>query len=150
MHIAVFGVGGVGGYFGGRLAQAGEEVVFIARGDHLQAMRTHGLQVLSPKSDFVVNPVQAVDNPNDVGQVDFVILGVKSWQVPEAAETIRPLIGDHTAVLTLQNGIEAPQQVADILGYEHVLSGVCSISASIETPGVIRHAGAEPRINFGE
>lgn len=150
MRIAVFGVGGVGGYFGGRSAQSGEEVMFIARGDHLQAMRTYGLRVLSPKGDFVVNPVQAVDNPNDVGQVDFVLLGVKSWQVPEAAETIRPLIGNHTAVLTLQNGIEAPQQVADILGYEHVLGGVCAISASIETPGVIRHTGAEPRINFGE
>lgn len=150
MRFAVFGVGGVGGYFGGRLAQSGEEVVFIARGDHLQALRTNGLRVQSLKGDFVVNPVQAVDNPNDVGQVDIVILGVKSWQVPEAAETIRPLIGSRTAVLTLQNGVEAPQQIAQILGKEHVLGGVCRIIAAIEAPGQIRHAGGEPYIGFNE
>ena len=150
MRIAVMGVGGVGGYFGGRLAQSGEEVVFIARGANLQAMRTNGLQVLSPKGDFVINPVQATDDPATVGQVDVVILGVKSWQVPDVAETMRPLIGDNTAVLTLQNGIEAPQQIADVLGQEHVLGGVCRISAMIEAPGVIRHAGGEPGIDFGE
>lgn len=151
MRIAVFGVGGVGGYFGGRLAQSGEDVVFIARGDHLQAMRTHGLKVQSLKGDFVVNPVQVVDNVNEVGEVDIVLLGVKSWQVPDVAETLRPLIGDHTAVLTLQNGIEAPQQVAQLLGQEHVLGGVCRISAEIEAPGVIRHSSAgEPSIDFGE
>lgn len=151
MRIAVVGAGGVGGYFGGRLVQTGEEVVFIARGDNLRAMRTNGLQVLSPKGDFVVSPVQTTDNPNDVGEVDTVILGVKAWQVPDVAETIRPLIGAHTAVLTLQNGIEAPQQVAQVLGQEHVLGGVCRISAAIETPGVIRHSSAgEPTIDFGE
>lgn len=116
MRIAVVGVGGVGGYFGGRLAQFGEKVVFIARGDNLRAMRTHGLRIRSPKGDFVVNPVQVVSNPNDVGPVDIVMLGIKAWQVPEVAETIRPLLGTQTAGLTLQNGIEAPQQVAQILG----------------------------------
>ncbi len=151
MRIAVVGVGGVGGYFGGRLAQFGEEVVFIARGDNLRAMRTHGLRIRSPKGDFVVNPVQVVSNPNDVGPVDIVMLGIKAWQVPEVAETIRPLLGTQTAVLTLQNGIEAPQQVAQILGKEHVLGGVCRISAAIEAPGVIRHNSAgDPAIDFGE
>ena len=151
MRIAVVGVGGVGGYFGGRLAQSGEEVVFIARGDNLRALRTNGLQVLSPRGDFVVNPVQVVDNSTEAGEVDIVILGVKSWQVPDVAETIRPLIGSQTAVLTLQNGIEAPQQIADILGREHALGGVCRISAAIEAPGVIRHSpGGEPTIDFGE
>src|SRR6187397_611422 len=148
MRIAVFGVGGVGGYFGGKLAQSGEDVVFIARGDHLNAMRANGLRVLSPKGDFVVDPVQVVDNPQAVGEVDIVLLGVKSWQVPDVAETMRPLVGNHTAVLTLQNGIEAPQQIAEVFGSDHVLGGVGRISASIEAPGQIRHAGGEPAIDF--
>lgn len=93
MRIAVFGVGGVDGYFGGRLAQAGEEVVFIARGPHLQALQTNGLRVESVSGDFVVQPVQATDDPTHVGIVDAVLVAVKAWQVPEVAAAIRPLIG---------------------------------------------------------
>ena len=88
MRIAVFGTGGVGGYFGGRLAQAGEDVVFIARGEHLKAMLEHGLRVDSVKGDFVVNPVQTTDDPAQVGIVAGVLVGIKAWQVPEAAESM--------------------------------------------------------------
>ena len=150
MRIAVFGAGGVGGYFGGRLAQAGEDVVFIARGDHLKAMLKHGLRVDSVKGDFVVNPVQATDDPAQVGIVDVVLVGVKAWQVPEAAETIGPMIGSDTAVLPLQNGLEAPAQLAAVLGERHVLCGLCGLMTFIAGPGHIRHAGAEPFVRLGE
>lgn len=150
MRIAVFGTGGIGGYFGGRLAQAGEDVTFIARGQHLQTMRDNGLRVDSLKGDFVVQPVQATDNPAQVGAVDVVLVGVKAWQVLDAAQAMRPLIGPETAVLPLQNGVEAPDQLAAVLGAEHVLGGLCQIITFIAGPGHIRHAGAEPYIAFGE
>ena len=107
MRIAVFGAGGIGGYLGGRLSQAGEEVVLIARGEHLKAIREHGLKVDSIKGDFVAAPALATDNPAEAGVVDAVILGVKAWQVAEAAEAMRPMIGPNTFVLPLQNGVEA-------------------------------------------
>jgi 2-dehydropantoate 2-reductase len=150
MRIAVFGTGGVGGYFGGRLAQAGEDVVFIARGDHLKAMLEHGLRVDSVKGDFMVNPVQATDDPAQVGIVDVVLVGIKAWQVPEAVESMRPMIGPDTAVLPLQNGLEAPTQLATVLGERHVLGGLCGLMTFIAGPGHICHAGVEPFIKFGE
>ncbi|HJW91305.1 MAG TPA: 2-dehydropantoate 2-reductase, partial [Anaerolineales bacterium] len=150
MRVAVFGVGGVGGYFGGRLAQAGEEVIFISRGEHLRAMQADGLWVESLNGDFRVKPVQATADPAEVGAVDYVLLGVKTWQVPEAAEAIRPLVGKQTAVIPLQNGVEAPDQLAAVLGREHVLGGLCQIVSFIVAPGRIRHAGIDPQIAFGE
>lgn len=150
MRIAVFGAGGVGGYFGGRLAQAGEDVVFIARGDHLNAMLKQGLKVDSVKGDFLVKPVQAMDDPKQIGLVDAVLLGVKAWQVPAAAEAVKPMIGPETFVLPLQNGLEAPTQLAAVLGDQHVLGGLCGLSTFILGPGHIRHAGAEPFVKFGE
>ncbi|OEU79040.1 MAG: 2-dehydropantoate 2-reductase [Desulfobacterales bacterium C00003060] len=150
MRIAVFGAGGVGGYFGGRLAQAGEDVVFIARGDHLKAMLKQGLKVNSVKGDFLVKPVQATDDPAQVGIVDVVLVCVKAWQVPDAAEAIRPMIGPDTVALPLQNGLEAPTQLAAVLGNQHVLGGLCGLSTFIMGPGHIRHAGADPWIRFGE
>lgn len=150
MRIAIFGAGGVGGYFGGRLAQAGEDVVFIARGDHLKAMLKQGLKVDSVKGDFLVKPVQATDDPTQVGIVDVVLVGVKAWQVPDAAEAIRPMIGPDTVALPLQNGLEAPTQLAAVLGNQHVLGGLCGLSTFIMGPGHIRHAGADPWIRFGE
>ena len=150
MRIAVFGAGGVGGYFGGRLAQAGEDVVFIARGDHLKAMSEHGLRVDSVKGDFVVKPVQATDDPAQVGTVDAILLGVKAWQVPDAAEAMWPLMGPETFVVPLQNGMEAPKQLSAVLGDEHVLGGLCGLSVFIVGPGHLSHAGADPFIRFGE
>src|SRR6185436_8846656 len=104
MRIVVYGTGGVGGYFGGRLAQAGEDATFTARGEHLRAIKANGLKVDSPEGDFVIYPAKATDNVNGVGATDLVILGVKAWQVPEAARAIRPLVGATTTVLPLQNG----------------------------------------------
>jgi len=150
MRIAVFGTGAVGGYFGGRLAQTGEDVVFIARGEHLGAMLTHGLWVDSIKGDFVVKPVQATNDPAQVGIVDVVLVGVKAWQVPEAAEAMRPLLGPGTFVLPLQNGLEAPAQLAAVLGDQHVLGGLCGLFCYVVGPGHIRHAGTEPFVKFGE
>ena len=116
MRIAIFGAGGIGGYLGGRLSQAGEEVVLIARGEHLQAIRDHGLKVDSIKGDFVVTPSLATSDPEEVGFVDVVILGVKAWQVLDAAEAMRPMIGPNTFVVPMQNGVESPGQLASVLG----------------------------------
>jgi 2-dehydropantoate 2-reductase len=150
MRIAVFGSGSVGGYFGGRLAQHGAEVVFIARGKHLKAMQTGGLKVESIKGDFVVSPVKAVGSPEEAGRVDVVLLGVKAWQVSEAAQAMAPMMGQETFVVPLQNGVEAPDILASILGEDHVLGGLCRISSLIQGPGQIRHPGIEPYIAFGE
>ena len=150
MRIAVFGTGGVGGYFGGRLAQAGEEVTFIARGAHLHAIQTQGLRVDSVLGDFVLQPVQATDDPRQVGVVDTVLVTVKAWQVPEVAEAMRPLVGPATCVISLQNGVEAPEQLAAVLGAAPVVGGVCGLVSFIAAPGHIRHAAAEPFIKFGE
>jgi 2-dehydropantoate 2-reductase len=150
MKIVIFGAGGVGSYFGARLAQAGEEVFFIARGGHLCAIRQNGLRVESILGDFVIQPAKASDDPAEIGTVDLVILGVKAWQVPEAAEAMKPLIGAQTIVLPLQNGVDAPSQLEAALGREHVLGGLCRISVLIAAPGVIRHVAISPTIAFGE
>ena len=150
MRIAIFGAGSVGGYFGGRLSQAGEDVVFIARGEHLNTMLNQGLRVDSINGDFVVQPVQATDDPSKIGKVDMVLVGVKAWQVSEAAEAMRPLIGPETFVLPLQNGLEAPAQLSEILGDQHVLGGLCGLFSSVMGPGHIVHAGYDPFVKFGE
>jgi 2-dehydropantoate 2-reductase len=150
MRIGVFGTGGVGGYFGGKLAQAGEEVIFIARGEHLTAIRQSGLRVDSPKGDFHISPAQATDDPHAAGPVDCVLVGVKAWQVSGAAAAMKPMVGEQTVVLPLQNGVDAPRELAAELGVEHVLGGLCKISAQIVEPGHIRHMGMEPTVVFGE
>jgi 2-dehydropantoate 2-reductase len=151
MRIAVYGAGGVGGYFGGRLAEAGYDVVFIARGDHLKAIQSSGLRVESILGDFVISPAQATDKPSEIGEVDVVLLAVKAWQVREAAKSIRPFIGGATCVLPLQNGVEAPDFLADELGPEHVLGGLCGIISFVAGPGHIRHtAESEPFVTFAE
>jgi 2-dehydropantoate 2-reductase len=144
VRIAIFGAGAVGSYFGGRLAQAGEDVVFIARGEHLQAMRDSGLRVDSIKGDFVLESVEATDDPAQVGVVDVVLVCVKAWQMTEAIEAMRPMIGPQTLIISLQNGVEAPSQLAAGLGKEHVLGGLCVIIAYIVGPGHISHAGTDP------
>jgi 2-dehydropantoate 2-reductase len=150
MRIAVFGTGGVGGYFGGRLTQAGEDVTFVARGAHLAAMRKNGLKVESIQGNFVIQAVKAFDDPAQVGIVDAILVAVKSWDVPAAAEAMRPMVGKETFVVPLENGVEAPDQLAEALGREHVLGGTCRISATIGGPGVVRHIGLYPSIAFGE
>jgi 2-dehydropantoate 2-reductase len=150
MRIVIFGAGGVGGYFGGKLAQAGEDVIFIARGEHLEALRTNGLRVDSIKGNFIVDPVQATGDPGEVGQADMILVAVKAWQVPGIAAAMSSMLGPQTGVIFLGNGVEAPEQLAPVLGKEHVLGGMCRISAFIAGPGHIRHVGIEPFVAFGE
>jgi len=150
MRIAVFGAGGVGGFFGGRLAHAGEDVTFIARGEHLRAIKAGGLKVESPSGDFVVFPAKATDDVTEVGEVDLVILGVKAWQVPEAAHAMKPLAGSRTTVLPLQNGVDAVSQLVAELGSDRVIGGLCRIVSFVVGPGHIRHAGFTPSIIIGE
>ena len=126
MRIAVFGTGGVGGYFGGRLAQAGEDVVFIARGKHLRALHTHGLKVDSTKGDFILHPVQATDDPAEVGVVDVVLVGVKAWQVSEAAQAHTPYDWTRNVCRsTAKMGSKPPTQLVEVLGTKHVIGGLC-------------------------
>ena len=150
MRIAIFGAGGIGGYLGGRLSEAGEGVVLIARGDHLAAIREHGLRVDSIKGDFVATPALATDNPSEAGIVDAVILGVKTWQVIDAAKAMRPMIGPNTFVVPMQNGVEAPAQLASVLGEKAVVIGLGGLISYIVDPGHILHAGSEPFVSFGE
>jgi 2-dehydropantoate 2-reductase len=150
MRIAVFGTGGVGGYFGGRLARAGEDVTFIARGEHLRAIQTKGLKIDSLDGDFVVDPATATDNVNEVGQVELVLVGVKAWQVSEAGRAIRPMVGSSTTVLPLQNGVDAVSQLTKELGPEPVIGGLCKIVSFVVAPGHIKHAGYIPSIVIGE
>ena len=150
MRIAIFGSGSVGGYFGGRLSQIGEDVVFVARGEHLNAMLTHGLRVDSINGDFVVQPIQVTDNPAKIGIVDLILVGVKAWQVSEAAKAMRPMIGPETFVLPLQNGLEAPAHLSEILGDQHVLGGLCGLFCYMAAPGHIVHGGTDPFVKFGE
>jgi 2-dehydropantoate 2-reductase len=150
MRIAIFGTGAVGGYFGGRLAAAGEDVAFIARGETLRVLRSHGLRVESIKGDFVVSPARATDDPGEVGPVDIVLVAVKAWQVEEAARAMSPLLGRDTAVVPLENGVEAPDQLAAVLGRTHAAGGVCRLVALQLGPAHIRHAGVEPTVAFGE
>ena len=150
MKIAIFGTGGVGGYFGGRLAQAGEDVSFIARGEHLRAIQTNGLKVESLEGNFLVHPAKATDKVNEAGPVDLVIVGVKAWQVPEAARAMKPLVGPNTTVLPLQNGVDAVPQLTAELGQETVIGGLCKIVSFVVGPGHIRHAGFMPAVVIGE
>jgi 2-dehydropantoate 2-reductase len=132
------------------LAEAGEDVHFIARGRQLAAMREHGLRVTSGEGDFVVHPARVTDEPGDMGPAELVLLGVKAWQVPQAAEAMRPLVGEMTLVVPLQNGVEAPEQLVAVFGASRVLGGFCRIIAYVESPGHIRHVGAAPVVAFGE
>ena len=150
MRIALVGVGAVGGYFGGRLAEAGAEVTFIARGETLLALQTTGLRVESPLGDMALPRVTATGTPAEVGVVDAVVVAVKAWQVPEVAEQIRPLVGQDTIILPLQNGVEAADQFAAVYGEHRVLGGTCAIIANKLSPAHIKHAGADPTIVLGE
>jgi len=150
MRIAVMGTGGVGGYFGTRLALGGCDVSFIARGRHLDAIRQRGLKVESPLGDMHLATPRATDDPADIGAVDLVLFGVKLWDTETAAKAAAPLIGQGTAVVSLQNGVRKDDILRDVLGDRAVMGGACYIAAQIAEPGVIRHSGAMQKIVFGE
>src|SRR6266850_912439 len=135
------GSGAVGGYFGGRLAQAGEDVAFVARGRQLAAMRERGLRIASPRGDLHLPSVRVTDDPAAIGPVDLVFFTVKLWSTEEAGRQIAPLIGPDTAVVSVQNGVEANDVLARAVGREHLMGGVCYIAASLDESGSVQHSG---------
>ena len=151
MKIAMMGSGGVGGFFGGRLAHAGYDVSFVARGKHLEAMRRHGLTIESEAQGNIRIPrVRATDNPASLGPVDLVILSVKLWDTEDAARAIAPIVGPETGVLSLQNGVVKDDILRAAFGPERVMGGVGYVATHISRPGVIHQVGTMQRIVFGE
>ncbi len=150
MRIAVMGTGGTGGFFGGLLAKAGEEVTFVARGAHLEAIRAKGLTVKSVLAGNFTIPAKATDDPREIGPVDLVLFCVKAYDNALAAEQIRPLIGAETIVLSVQNGVDNEEQIGSAIGREHVVGCVSYISSTIESPGVISQTAGPGRIVLGE
>ena len=149
MRILVVGAGGVGGYFGGKLARAGEAVTMVARGAHLAALRARGLTVCSAVEGEWRAPVAAVDEVRGLPTADTVIIAVKSFDTESALETVRPAVGPGTAVLTLQNGVDNVEKIDRLLGAGHAVGGVAYVFAAIEAPGVIAHRAAG-RVALGE
>ncbi|MBN1453350.1 MAG: 2-dehydropantoate 2-reductase [Anaerolineales bacterium] len=150
MKIAIMGTGGVGGYYGGLLAQQGHDVTFIARGPHLKAIQENGLQVKSIHGDFHVKPAQATDDTGQIGPVDLVIFCTKTYSTDKAAGQIRPLIALDTTVLPLQNGIDAADRIGAVLGMKHLIGGVTWISSAVEAPGIIKQISQFRRVVLGE
>jgi 2-dehydropantoate 2-reductase len=150
MKIAVMGTGAMGGYIGGRLVQAGRDVTFIEKGQHLQEIRQKGLYVGSSAGDFLIKPIEATDDPAEVGPVDLILICVKSYDVLNAAEMLRPMMGLGTVIIPVQNGIGHVEKIANVLGAEHVLGGMSLISSQIAAPGIIQHNSAPDRLVFGE
>jgi 2-dehydropantoate 2-reductase len=150
MKIGIIGTGGVGGYFGGKLALAGNDVIFIARGAHLEAIKQNGLIVKSIKGDFTAQPVRATDRLEALRGVDLILFGVKAWQIKEIALQLKGIIDKKTILLPLQNGVLSSEELQSILPENHVLGGLCRIISKIESPGVIVHVAVNPIITFGE
>ncbi|MQG14506.1 MAG: 2-dehydropantoate 2-reductase [SAR202 cluster bacterium] len=149
MKIAVMGAGGIGGCYGGLLAQAGNDVTLIARGAHLAAIKEKGLQLIQPEGDFTV-AVAATDDPSQVGPVELVIFSVKAHQNSKAVPLIEPLIGEDTTILTIQNGVESAEELGQDYGAERVLPGSAYLLSNITSPGVIKQLSLVPRVAFGE
>lgn len=144
------GTGGIGGYFGGLLAKNGQDVTFIARGPHLQAIREKGLLVKSVFGDFDVSPAQATDKPSEVGIADLIIVATKTYHTDDAAQAIKPMIGPDTVIMSLQNGVDSAIRIGPVVGMDHMIGGATWLSAAIEAPGVIGQYSQFRRIAFGE
>jgi len=150
MKIVIMGTGGVGGYYGGLLARSGEDVIFIARGPHFQAIREKGLQIRSVLGDFTVSPARVTDSPHGIGPADLIIVAAKTYHTEEVAELIKPVVGPETVVMPLQNGVDAAERIGAVIGGEHLVGGTTWLSAAIEAPGIIGHYSPFRRIVFGE
>jgi 2-dehydropantoate 2-reductase len=150
MRIAIIGTGGIGGIYGAALAKAGADVTFVARGAHLAAMRENGLRVEGDRGETHIRPARATDDIASIGVVDYILLCVKLWDVESAGEQIRPIVGPRTAVVPLQNGIDAHDRLIPILGRDAVMGGTAFVTGSIVSPGVIRQTGTYHQITFGE
>ncbi|HEY5899329.1 MAG TPA: 2-dehydropantoate 2-reductase [Burkholderiales bacterium] len=149
MRIAIYGAGGVGGFFGARLAAAGNEVHFIARGAHLAAMRAHGLKVESGAGDVHLAKPQVHEDPAAIGPVDVILFAVKLGDVESAAHKLKPLLHERTLVIPFQNGVDAPEILARVIGRQHVLPGVAYIATGIRAPGIVTHTGTMQRLQVG-
>jgi 2-dehydropantoate 2-reductase len=150
MNVVMMGAGGLGGYFGARLAAAGNVVTFVARGKHLSTMRRAGLRVESSVAPLLLRDVRAVERVDGMQPADLVIISVKLWDTEVAVEAVRPIVGAQTAVVSFQNGVDAVERVARVIGREHVIGGLSYIAAAITEPGIIRHSGTIQRLVFGE
>ena len=145
----MIGTGGVGGYYGGLLARQGHEVIFFARGAHLVAILKNGLQIKSIHGDFTISPAQVTDDLARFRPVDLILFCVKAYDTEHAAQAIKSIIGEHTLILSLQNGIDAAEQIGEVVGIKHLLGGATWISSVIEAPGVINQVSQHRRIIFG-
>ncbi len=150
MKIAIMGAGGVGGFYGGRMARHGLDIAFVARGPHLEALRRDGLRVESPAvGDFKVSPVWATDNPAEIGPADLIWVTIKAYDLEATAEAIAPMIGPETVIIALLNGVGIAEQLGALVGMEHMMGGAVQVSVAIAEPGLIRHTAAD-RLVFGE
>ncbi len=150
MRIAIMGSGGVGGYFGARLAKGGADVTFIARGAHLEAMRKNGLRIDSTHHPIELPKVNATDDPSSIGKVDIILFSVKLWDTETAAKSLVSTIGPETGLISFQNGVQKDDMLRPIVGDKALIGGTSYIAASIKAPGVIAHGGANQRLVFGE
>lgn len=150
MKIAVMGAGGLGGYIGGRLAHAGNDVAFIARGAQLEAMRNSGVEVRSVAENFHIPSVSATDNPAEIGPVELIVLSVKAYDVAAAAKAMRPLLGPNTMIVPVLNGVGHIETLSEHVAAEHVLGGLISMTAHVVSPGVVERLGEHGAFEFGE
>lgn len=150
MKIGVIGTGGVGGYFGGRLALSGQNVTFLARGKHLKAIESNGLTIKSINGDFQIDSAQTTGSLENLGKQDLILLGTKAWQLKEVARDLVPILSNESIVLPLQNGIEAINELCEHIPPQHVIGGLCRIICKIESPGVINHFAVDPQVTIGE
>lgn len=150
MKISIIGTGGVGGYFGGKLAKAGYDVTFLARGEHLKVIQTKGLKIKSIQGDFEVHSVKATDKIKNIGSSDLIIIGVKACQVKDIAKELVSIVNKNTTVLPLQNGVLAIDELKECINQNNIIGALCRIMSKIESPGIINHFGIEPFIIFGE
>jgi 2-dehydropantoate 2-reductase len=150
MKIAVIGTGGVGGYFGGRLARANLDVSFLARGEHLKKIQQNGLMVKSINGDFIIKNVQATDNIHKIGFADIIIIAVKAWQVRDISRELASAIKKDTIVVPLQNGVVTAEELAENIPSANIIGGLCKIISKVESPGVINHFALEPTVIYGE
>lgn len=150
MKISIIGTGGVGGYFGAKLAKAGYDVTFLARGEHLKVIQTKGLTIKSIQGDFEVHSVKATDKIKNIESPDLIIIGVKAWQVKDIAKELVSIVNRNTTILPLQNGVLATDELKECINQNNIIGGLCRIMSKIESPGIINHFGIEPIIIFGE
>ncbi len=150
MKILIMGTGGVGGYYGGLLAQQGHDVTFVARGSHLHAIQQAGLKINSIHGDFTIFPAQATQDPHEAGKVDLILFCVKTYSTEEACEAIQPTVGPQTIVMSLQNGIDSAERIEKFISREHLIGGVTWLSSAVEAPGVIKQVSQFRRVVFGE